>query len=135
MKNLIALISLITLLPYSYSQSAYSGGEGDGYAQTSVNVGQTSLVGKEVWPTIRMFPNPIYVEQVVQIEGIPASEIPFEIEVINVAGQRFQQFSLQPGQTECAFQIGNIPSGWYLVNVKQEQKIGVFQLIVSKRPQ
>lgn len=135
MKNLITLIALLLFFSLSYSQSAYSGGDGDGYAQTSVNVGQTSLDGKEIWPTIRMFPNPIFVEQVVRIEGIPASEIPYEIEIINVAGQRFQQFTLPPGQTELAFPIGNVPSGWYLVNVKQEHKFGVFRLIVSKRPQ
>lgn len=135
MKSLLLLLLLFAFSPSSYGQSAYSGGSGDGYGSTSTQIGQTSLIGKEIWPTVRIFPNPIYVEQVVRIDRIPISEIPFVIELLNISGQRINQFTLQAGQTWLEFPIGNIPSGWYLVNVKLEQKIGVFQLIVSKRPQ
>ena len=134
MKNLIALISLITLLPYSYSQSAYSGGDGDGYAQTSVNVGQTSLVGKEVWPTVNIFPIPAFTDEVIRLEGLPVSEIPYQIEILNLLGQRLRQYLLQPGQTELVIEPGNLPTGRYVLHVKQEDQLGVFQIILTGRP-
>lgn len=134
MKNLIALISLITLLPYSYSQSAYSGGDGDGYAQTSVNVGQTSLVGKEVWPTVSIFPIPAFTDEVIRLEGLPVSEIPYQIEILNLLGQRLRQYLLQPGQTELVIEPGNLPTGRYVLHVKREDQLGAFQIILTGRP-
>lgn len=134
MKNLITLISLITLLPYSYSQSAYTGGDGDGFAQTSVNVGQTSLEGKEVWPTVNIFPIPAFTDEVIRLEGLPVSEIPYQIDILNLLGQRLRQYLLQPGQTEMVIEPGNLPTGRYVLHVKREDQLGVFQIILKGRP-
>lgn len=133
MKNLITLIAFFFLLPYSYSQSAYSGGEGDGYAQTSVNVGQTSLVGKEVWPTVSIFPIPAFTDEVIRLEGLPVSEIPYQIDILNLLGQRLRQYLLQPGQTALVIEPGNLPTGRYVLHVKREDQLGAFQIILTGR--
>lgn len=134
MKNLIALISLLPFFSLSFSQSAYSGGDGDGYAQTSVNVGQTSLVGKEVWPTVSIFPIPAFTDEVIRLEGLPVSEIPYQIDILNLLGQRLRQYLLQPGQTALVIESGNLPTGRYVLHVKREDQLGAFQIILTGRP-
>lgn len=134
MKNLISLITLLPLFSLSYSQSAYAGGDGDGYAQTSVNVGQTSLEGKEVWPTVNIFPIPAFTDEVIRLEGLPVSEIPYQIDILNLLGQRLRQYHLQPGQTEMVIEPGNLPTGRYVLHVKREDQLGVFQIILKGRP-
>lgn len=134
MKNLISLITLISLLPYSYSQSVYSGGEGDGYAQTSLQLVQTSLDGKELWPTVSIFPVPAFTDEVIHVTGLPVSEIPYEIDLFNLAGQHLRHYSLQPGQTALTIEPDLLPTGRYLVHIRVQQQLGVFQLILTGRP-
>ncbi len=116
------------------AQSAYTGGSGDGYAHTALELSPTSLDGREVFPTIRLYPNPAFQEDVVFLEDIPVSEKPVRIEVLSLTSQLVDRITLQPGQTSVPLATGFWPSGTVIIRVALEEKMGVFRLQIIQRP-
>ncbi|MEI8204730.1 MAG: T9SS type A sorting domain-containing protein [Bacteroidota bacterium] len=126
------IVSFLTLIFCSgYSQSAYHGGKGDGYAFAEIFIENAGMQNYPVQASV-LFPNPVSVGQHVSLKTYSSSSEALHFSVVNILGETINE-GLCIGNKAGTFSIPFVfdVKGIYFLSIQSSYKKQLFKLIVN----
>lgn len=124
---LISVIFFLLLFSVSYGQSSYNGGQGGGYASTSISV-STSIVSDNPQPAkafdFSIYPNPIRSDQTLKakIQGIDANEKIILLVTDMIGSKVFKEEVEVSSEISINLPMEKLKKGIYLITIQYKHQ-------------
>ena len=130
MKRLIVIMMFLFAFVEGFSQSAYHGGRGDGYAFAEVIIPDAGVLITNANQNISIFPNPIKAKQNLFFHS-NSSEENASISVHSVIGKELFSIKLNLTLSQSVFPYIFQEKGMYFISFQTKQKVLTYKLVVD----
>ena len=130
MKRLIVIIIFLFAFFEGFSQSAYHGGRGDGYAFAEVIIPDAGVLITNANQNISIFPNPIKAKQNLFFQ-CDYFEKNASISIHNVIGKELFSIKLNLTLSQSVFPYLFQEKGMYFISFQTKQKVLTYKLVVD----
>ena len=129
MKQILFSLILVFSASASWAQEAYRGGEGDGYARSTLTMGQTSLNPETFHEGVSLFPNPLRSYEALTLSlGNPVNSL--KIDILDTAGRILLTEEKTTTVQEIRIQTESLPPGIYLLQLSSPDQMTALSFIM-----